>query len=159
MAIGVFGGTFDPVHLGHLDLIARSAYQLETLYVAVSINPGKTPMFNLDERLQMLEECTYGFPGNIKITSFDGLIIDFGRQVGATVLVRGLRNGSDFDYEQQMAYLNRRMAPEIDTLMLPATEGYGAISSTYVRQIAKMKGDFSSFVAASIVQRLQAKQD
>ena len=151
MTTGLFAGTFDPIHLGHVDIIARAAYALDKLIIAVASNPSKTPSFDLDQRIKLIEEATSGLYGEIEVTSFDGLVVDFAKQNSVQTMVRGVRNGTDFDYELQMAYLNRRMVPEIDTVFFPATEGYGAISSTYVRQIANMGGDLSAFVPLPVM--------
>lgn len=147
----VFAGTFDPVHNGHLDLIRRGAMLFDELIVAVARNPGKLPVFSPEERLALIEPH---LPGNARAMLSDGLIVDLALQENAAALLRGIRSGTDLDYENQMAALNATMAPAVDTVYLPATASVAAISGTYVRQIAKMGGDVSAFVPANVLEAL-----
>jgi len=141
----VYAGTFDPVTHGHLDVMARAARMYHHLVIAVAASPGKKPMFDLQQRTDLFRQLTTAHD-NISIEPFKGLLVEFAAQRGATVLIRGLRSGTDFDYEMQIASFNRRMHPEIDTVFVSADPQYSFISSTLVREIATLGGDVSSFV-------------
>lgn len=149
--IGLYPGTFDPVTNGHLDVIARAARLLDKLVVGVAINTGKGPMFTLDERVAMVkEEIAVIADKNgmtIEVVPFEGLLIHFAREVGASMIVRGLRAVSDFDYEFQMAGMNYRMAPDIETVFLMASETHQFIASRLVKEVAILGGDITSFVS------------
>jgi pantetheine-phosphate adenylyltransferase len=148
--IGLYPGTFDPVTNGHLDVIARAARLLDKLVVGVAINTGKGPMFTLDERVAMVKaeiEAIADRNGmTIEVVPFEGLLIHFARQVGASSIVRGLRAVSDFDYEFQMAGMNYRMAPDIETVFLMASETHQFIASRLVKEVAILGGDITTFV-------------
>ena len=150
--IGLYPGTFDPVTNGHLDVIARAARLLDKLVVGVAINTGKGPMFTVDERVAMLKAEIEAIADKnamvIEVVPFDGLLIHFARQVGASMIVRGLRAVSDFDYEFQMAGMNYRMAPDIETVFLMASETHQFIASRLVKEVAMLGGDITSFVPA-----------
>lgn len=150
--IGLYPGTFDPITNGHVDVIARAARLLDKLVVGVAINTGKGPMFTLEERVEMVKEEIESIATRndmvIEVVPFDSLLIAFAREVGASMIVRGLRAVSDFDYEFQMAGMNYRMAPDIETVFLMASETHQFIASRLVKEVAKMGGDFASFVPA-----------
>jgi pantetheine-phosphate adenylyltransferase len=159
--IGFTSGSFDPVSNGHLDVIARAARMVDTLVVGVGVHPGKTPLFTPDEKIEMLKAETAGIAKvtgcTIEITTFDNLTVDAARMAGAATIFRGLRDGTDFDYEMQMAGMNGTMAPGIDTVFLPASPSVRHITGTLVRQIALMGGDVSKFVPSGVAKRLKAK--
>jgi pantetheine-phosphate adenylyltransferase len=150
--IGLYPGTFDPVTNGHLDVIARAARLLDKLVVGVAINTGKSPMFDLDERVAMVKAEIEAIADKngmvIEVVPFEGLLIHYARQLGASMIVRGLRAVSDFDYEFQMAGMNYRMAPDIETVFLMASERHQFIASRLVKEVAILGGDITSFVPA-----------
>lgn len=154
--IAVFPGTFDPITLGHQDLIRRSAEMFGTVIVAVAMAHHKKTMFNLDERLGMVAEVLQPLK-NVQVQSFTGLVRDFAVARNATVMVRGVRSVTDFDYEAQLAGMNRALAAQVDTVFLTPDSRYQFISSTLVREIATLKGDVAQFVAPSVHARLQAR--
>src|SRR4029079_19382430 len=151
----------DPVTNGHLDVIARAARMVDRLVVGVGVHPGKTPLFTPAERIEMLkfETAAIGKKSGctIEIATFDNLTGDAAKVAGASLIFRGLRDGTDFDYEMQMAGMNGAMAPGIDTVSLPASPQVRHITATLVRQIALMGGDVSDFVSAGVARRLKAK--
>ena len=155
--VGIYPGTFDPVTNGHLDIICRGARLVDRLVVGVAENIGKGPLFGLEERVELVrEECAaisrrVGTP--IEVVSFGTLLISFARSVGAAMLIRGLRAVSDFDYEFQMAGMNYRLDPDVETVFLMASEHHQFISSRFVKEIARLGGDVSSFVPALTLQR------
>ena len=158
--IGVYPGTFDPVTNGHMDIIHRAAKVLDKLIVAVAVNAGKGPMFDLDDRLDMVraEAATLSDVGNrIEVMGFDNLLVQFAAERGASVVIRGLRAVSDFDYEFQMASMNAKLAPEIDTVCLMASDKHQFIASRLVKEIAKLDGDVSQFVSPRVAKLLTAK--
>ena len=158
LRVGLYPGTFDPVTNGHLDVIARAARLLDKLIVGVAINTGKGPLFSLEERVEMVEaEIAHIATENgmvIEVLPFDTLLIDFARKVGASMIVRGLRAVSDYDYEIQMAGMNYRMAPDIETVFLMASERHQFIASRLVKEVALLGGDISSFVPARTLERM-----
>ena len=156
MIRAIYPGSFDPVTLGHLDIIGRAAKTVDELIVGVLNNGGKTPMFTIDERVSMLEEVTVGIP-NIKVMSFSGLLVDFAKQTGATTIVRGLRAISDFEYELQMAQTNRKMYPLVDTMFLATSLEYSYLSSTIVKEVASFGGDIREFVPEPVVLKVQER--
>ena len=147
---GVYPGTFDPITNGHLDIIARAARIVPRLVIGVAVNAGKGPLFPLDERVELVRAETgrvaQASGTEIVVTAFDSLLVAFARSVGATVILRGLRAVSDFDYEFQMAGMNYRLAPDIETVFLMASERHQFISSRFVKEIALLGGDITSFV-------------
>jgi pantetheine-phosphate adenylyltransferase len=159
--VALFAGSFDPTTNGHVDVIARAVKLADRLVLAVGIHPGKAPLFSADERLAMLNEiCTpLGRAAGCEIAciTFADLVVTAARRAGATVLLRGVRDSTDFDYEMQMAGMNAAMAPDVQTVLLPAAPAVRAITATLVRQIAGMGGDVSAFVPAPVAARLKSK--
>ena len=157
----LFAGSFDPITNGHLDVVASAVRLADRLVLAVGVHPGKTPLFSAEERLAMLEEiCTplaKAAGCTLTCTTFADLVITAARREGASILIRGLRDASDFDYEMQMAGMNATMAPEVQTVFLPASASVRPITATLVRQIAGMGGDVSAFVPATVAARLKQK--
>lgn len=158
---GFYSGSFDPVTLGHTDVIRRAAGLLDTLVIGIGINPGKAPMFSAHERVLMLEaevEPIAKVAGTkIAVVTFQGLAVEAAKSNGATVIVRGLRDGTDFDYEMQMAGMNGEMAPDIQTVFVSASPNVRHIAANLVRAVATMGGDPSPFVSAQVLKRLKAK--
>jgi len=157
----LFAGSFDPITNGHLDVVKSAVGLADRLVLAIGIHPGKAPLFSVEERVAMLEEiCTpLGRSAGCEIvcTTFGDLVVSAARRVGATVLIRGLRDAADFDYEMQMAGMNAAMAPEVQTVFLPASPEVRPITATLVRQIAGMGGDVSAFVPAIVATHLKKK--
>ena len=157
----LFAGSFDPITNGHLDVVKSAVRLADRLVLAVGIHSGKAPLFSAEERLAMLEEIStpVGRSAGCEIvcTTFGDLVVSAARRVGATLLIRGLRDAADFDYEMQMAGMNGAMAPEVQTVFLPASPEVRPITATLVRQIAGMGGDVSMFVPAVVAARLKKK--
>ncbi len=147
----VYPGTFDPVTNGHTDLICRASRLFDRVIVAVAADTHKTPMFDTDQRVALIRACIdEAHLDRIEVVAFSGLLVDFARNLGVPVIMRGLRAVSDFEFEFQLAGMNRRMAPDIETLFLTPAEKYAYISSSLVREIARLKGDVSAFVSAEV---------
>ncbi len=159
--IALFAGSFDPITNGHLDVVAGAVRLADRLVLAIGVHPGKTPLFSADERLAMLEEICgpLGRSAGCEIacTTFADLVVSAAQRAGATILIRGVRDGTDFDYEMQMAGMNAAMAPKVQTVFLPASPAVRPITATLVRQIAGMGGDVSAFVPAQVAARLKKK--
>ena len=157
----LFAGSFDPITLGHLDVVRGAVRLVDRLVLAIGVHPGKTPLFSADERLAMLEEICAPVARaagcEIACVTFADLVVTAARRAGATILVRGVRDATDFDYEMQMAGMNASMAPEIQTVFLPASPAVRPITATLVRQIAGIGGDVSAFVPAPVAARLKKK--
>jgi pantetheine-phosphate adenylyltransferase len=157
----LFAGSFDPITLGHLDVVSNAVRLADRLVLAIGVHPGKAPLFSADERLEMLKEICAPVARaagcELACTTFVGLVVAAARQAGATVLVRGVRDATDFDYEMQMAGMNAAMAPEVQTVFLPASPAVRPITATLVRQIAGMGGDVAAFVPPLVAGRLQKK--
>jgi len=159
--IALYAGSFDPPTNGHLDIVRQASRLADRLVLAIGVHPGKTPIFSAQERMDMLAEvcrpvaresgCEIGY------LTFDDLVVRAAQREGATLLIRGLRDGTDLDYEMQMAGMNGAMVPEVQTVFLPASPGVRPITATLVRQIAKMGGDVSHFVPPPVAARLKAK--
>ena len=156
MTIAVYPGSFDPVTLGHYDIINRTAKIMDRVIIGVLQNKSKTPLFSTQERVNMLKEVTAELE-NVEVRCFDGLLIDFARNCGANVIVRGLRAVTDFEYELQLAQTNRVIAPEIDTLFLNTNLKYSYLSSTTVREVASFHGDISAFVPEFVEREMRKK--
>ena len=154
--IAIYPGTFVPITNGHLDIIARASKLYDKVIVAVAVNRGKTPLFSLNERVELIGRVISEFT-NVAVIGFDNLLVECAKQQGATVILRGLRAVSDFEYEFQLAGMNRRLAPELETVFLTPAEQYEFISSTMIREIAQLKGDVSCFVPDAVHQRLIEK--
>ncbi len=152
----VYPGTFDPVTNGHTDLIQRASRLFDRVVVAVARDTGKAPVFSTEERVAMVRSALNGQP-NVEVVSFDGLLVSFARELGVGVIMRGLRAVSDFEYEFQLAGMNRHMAPEIETLFLTPAEQYTYISSSLVREISRLRGDVSPFVAPVVQAALRER--
>lgn len=156
MATVVYPGTFDPITNGHADIVARAARLFDRVIVAVAVNAGKSPAFELPERVTMARAVLGGIAG-VEVREFGNLLVDFVRDSGAGVILRGLRAVSDFEYEFQLAGMNRRLAPEVETLFLTPAEQYAYISSSLVREIAALGGDVSDFVHPLVEQALRRR--
>ena len=159
--IAIYAGSFDPVTNGHIDVVTHAARLFDRLILAIGLHPGKAPLFTADERIVMLQEvCTplaRAAGCELQCITFADLIVVAAKRLGAATLVRGLRDGTDFDYEMQMAGMNGAMAPAIQTIFLPASPAVRPITATLVRQIAGMGGDVSAFVPASVAAHLKKK--
>lgn len=145
----MYPGTFDPITLGHEDLVRRASRLFDKVVVAVAANPGKQPMFNLEQRVALAKSVLSDFK-RVEVTGYDGLTVNFARDNGLKVIVRGLRAISDFEYEFQLANMNRHLTDEVETAFLTPTETYTYISSSLVREIASMGGDISEFVSPKV---------
>ncbi len=154
--LAIYPGSFDPVTNGHLDLIERGAQIFDRLIVAVLRNLEKEPLFSTQERAEMLTEATRKFE-NVEIDLFDGLLVDYVQQRKAHVILRGIRAISDYEYELQMALMNRKLAPHVETVFMMPAESYSYLSARLVREIARLGGDVSSLVPATVLQRLRSK--
>ncbi len=160
--IALYPGSFDPVTNGHVDILRQALSLADRVVVAIGIHPGKQPLFSFEERAAMIRALAQdALDGDvtprIEVVSFDGLVVDLARKVGAGILLRGLRDGTDLDYEMQMAGMNGAMAGDVRTVFLPASPAVRHITATLVRQIARMGGDVSSFVPAPVVHALKQK--
>jgi pantetheine-phosphate adenylyltransferase len=155
-SIAIYPGTFDPITNGHLDLVARASRLFHKVIVAVAVNAGKTPLFSLAERVNLVQEAASNH-ANVEVIGFDNLLVDCARKHGASVILRGLRAVSDFEYEFQMAGMNRNLAPELETLFLTPPEEYTFISSSVIKSIAQLHGDISAFVPEVVYQQLLKK--
>ena len=159
--VALYGGSFDPVTNGHLDVVRQAAGLADKLVLAIGVHPGKTPMFAVKERLAMLDETCAPLARQAKCeleyVTFDDLVVTAAQRAGATLLIRGLRDGTDFDYEMQMSGMNGIMAPSVQTVFLPASPAVRHITATLVRQIAGMGGDVSDFVPLQVAARLKEK--
>jgi pantetheine-phosphate adenylyltransferase len=159
MRIGLYPGTFDPPTLGHLDVVGRAIKLFDKLVIGVAINRDKGPLFSLEERVAMVEADTAQFShlGDIVAMPMEGLLVDFAHKVDASCIVRGLRAVSDFEYEFQMVGINHRLAPDIETVFYMADVEHQAIASKLVKEVARLGGDVSPFVSASVVKALKEK--
>jgi pantetheine-phosphate adenylyltransferase len=155
--IAVYPGTFDPVTNGHIDLVERSLRIFDELIVAVAANPKKQPLFSLEERIELFRRVVTRYRRRVRIEGFDGLLVDYVKRKKAVGIIRGLRAVSDFEYEMQMALMNRRLDSDIETVFLMPNEEYSFITSTIVREAASYGGDVSSLVPKVVVEKLKKK--
>ena len=156
MRTAVYPGSFDPVTYGHLDVIARASVMFDRLIIAVLNNSAKNPLFSADERVKMIKEVTKDFP-NVEVDSFDGLLVDYVRRQNASVIVRGLRAVTDFEYELQMAQMNRKIAPEVDTIFLTTSLEYAYLSSSIVKEVARYERPLGEFVPPFVEEQVRLK--
>ena len=158
MRVGLYPGSFDPITVGHIDIIERAFTFVDHLVIAIGKNANKTPLFELDKRLGMIEEelgpIAKARDVRLEVISFDTLLVDVARKYKANLIIRGLRSAGDYEYETQMTAMNRAMAPEIETIFLPASPEVGFVSSTLVRQIVGMGGVVDPFVPASVLKKI-----
>lgn len=154
--VAVYAGSFDPVTLGHLDLVERAAKLFDHVVVAIGVHPTRRPLFTFDERLALLEEVIEPLK-NVRIDRFDGLLIHYCNKIGARVIVRGLRAATDFEYELQIAHANADMDPTVDTVFLPTRANYGFISASLVREIASHGGNVSHYAPENVCRALRQK--
>jgi pantetheine-phosphate adenylyltransferase len=154
---GVYPGTFDPITLGHMDIIRRGAKLVDTLIIGVTTNPSKSPMFSDEERLAMVEREIADCEGNIRVVPFNSLLMDFAEREGATVIIRGLRAVADFEYEYQMAGMNQQLNSEIETLFLMADVALQPIASRLVKEIAMYGGEIHKFVTPAVEAEVKAR--
>jgi len=152
----LYPGTFDPPTNGHVDLIQRGSKLFDHLTVAILVNPVKNPLFTVEERVEMLEEVT-GALGNVSVATFDGLMVEFARKVGASAVLRGIRAISDYEHEFQMALMNRRLAPDVETVFLQPAGRYSFVSSRMVKEVFSFGGDISGLVPPNVVKKLRAR--
>jgi pantetheine-phosphate adenylyltransferase len=152
--IAIYPGSFDPITNGHLDLIERGRRLFDKLIVSILRNETKQPLFSVEERIEMLGEVVGGYP-NVEVDSFNGLLVDYAAQNNATVLLRGIRAISDYEYELQMALMNRRLRPDIETVFMMASEAYSFISSRLVKEVFGLGGDIAGLVPPSVERRLR----
>jgi len=152
----IYPGTFDPVTFGHLDIIKKAKDLFDEIIVTVAVNPTKHPLFTLGERLDLLKKSLHDYE-NVYVDSFNGLVVDFAREVGAVSIIRGLRAVSDFEYEFQMALMNRKLASEITTVFLIPHEKYTYLNSTIVRNLASLQSDVSDFVPPAVQSAIREK--
>jgi pantetheine-phosphate adenylyltransferase len=152
----LYPGTFDPPTNGHVDLIQRGAKLFDHLTVAILVNPVKNPLFTVEERVEMLKEATAGI-GHVSVATFEGMMVEFARQQGASAVLRGIRAISDYEYEFQMALMNRRLAPEIETVFLQPAGRYSFVSSRMVKEVFSFGGDVSGLVPPNVLKRLRAR--
>ncbi len=152
----IYPGSFDPVTNGHLDLIERASRLFDRLIVALLTNPEKDPLFSLEERVEMLREVVAHLP-NVEVETFDGLLVDYARRRGGRVLLRGIRAVSDYEYELQMALMNRNLAPDIETVFMLPSEAYSYLSSRLVKEVARLGGSIKELVPAAVHERIRSK--
>ena len=148
--VGVYPGTFDPITLGHLDIIRRATHLVDRLVIGVTTNPSKQPMFTVEERLEMVRRETAGISGKIEVVDFDSLLMDFAEREGATIIIRGLRAAGDFEYEFQMAGMNQQLNSNIETVFLMAAVSLQPIASRLVKEIARYGGSIDKFVTPTV---------
>lgn len=156
MKTAVYPGTFDPLTCGHGDIVRRAVILFDRVIVAVAVNSGKEPVWDVNERVELAKKALAGL-SNVEVIPFDNLLIEFAKQNNANIILRGLRAVSDFEYEFQLAGMNRRLAPDIETVFLTPAEQYTFISSSLVREVARLGGDVSDFVHPEVKKALQAR--
>ena len=156
MKIGIYPGSFDPVTIGHLDIIERASKLVDHLVLGVLVNSSKTPLFSTEERVELLEKATAHLD-NVEIVSYGGLLVEFAKEKKANVIIRGLRAVTDFEYELQIAQINKKLYPEVETIFLATNVNYAYLSSSVVREVAKYDGDLTQFVPENIVDAVYDK--
>ena len=154
--IALYPGSFDPPTNGHLDILSRARRLADQVIIAILENDAKTPLFSVSERIEMIQEIVADDP-SISVRSFSGLLVDFAKESGATLIVRGLRAISDYEYELQMALMNRRLTPDVETVFLMAKEEYSYVSSRLVKEVARLRGSVRGLVPESVRKRLAEK--
>lgn len=154
--LAIYAGSFDPPTYGHLDLVERTSKLFPRVVVALGHHPTRKPLFGVDERIALLRDICKPFP-NVEVASFEGLLVEYGKRIGARVIVRGLRAGTDFEYELQIAHANADLVPEIDTVFLPTRTNYGFISASLVREIAMHGGDIARYAPPVVCEALRKK--
>ena len=154
--LAVYAGSFDPVTLGHVDLIERASALFSDVVVALGLHPTRKPLFTVEERIELLAKVSNPFP-NVRVEAFDGLLIDYCRRIGARVIVRGLRAATDFEYELQIAHANADFHPEVDTIFLPTRTKHGFVSASLVREIASHGGDVTRYAPPAVAAALKIK--
>ena len=157
MRTGVYPGTFDPITLGHMDIIRRAAHLVDRLVIGVTTNPSKSPMFSVEERLEMVRRETAGIGADTRIVAFDSLLMDFAEREGASIIIRGLRAVADFEYEYQMAGMNQQLNARIETVFLMADVSLQPIASRLVKEIALYGGDIGKFVTPAVAAEVSAR--
>jgi len=158
MRIAVYPGTFDPITHGHLDLADRGRRHFDRLIISILRNDEKQPLFDVDERIRLIRESTADWD-NVEVDSFDGLLVDYARRCGASMILRGIRAVSDFEYEMQMTMMNRKLEPAIETVFLVPSESYSFVSSHLVREIARLGGDIRELVPQPVAEALARRFD
>jgi pantetheine-phosphate adenylyltransferase len=156
LQIAIYAGSFDPPTNGHLDVVERAAMLFAKVVVAIGVNPARSPLFSIAERQALLGQLCQRF-SNVTVDSFDGLLVDYAKRIGARVIVRGLRAGTDFEYELQIAHANADLCPAIDTVFLPTRTDYGFISASLVREIARHGGDVTRYTPTVVADALRRK--
>ena len=156
MVTALYPGSFDPVTVGHVDIVTRAAKQFEKLVVAVYDTPSKNLLFDTDEREQLMEDACRHIP-NVEITRFSGLVVRYAKDIGAGVIVRGLRSGSDFEYEFDMAFMNRRLEPDVDLVCFMTSQDYMFVSASLLKEVAKLGGDITEMVPPNVAQAVYTK--
>lgn len=157
MTVAVYPGSFDPITNGHLDIISRGVRLFDRLVVAILVNPEKAPLFTVPERVDLLREVLAGWP-NVEVDTFGGLLVDYARRKDATAVVRGLRAISDFEYEMQMALMNRRLSPQLETVFMMPAETYSYVSSRLVKEVFALGGSITGLVPEAVEARLRARR-
>lgn len=156
--IAVYPGSFDPITNGHIDLVKRTLRVFDRVIIAIAINPGKDEsLFSIEERMGMIREVFKGLGGRVRVDSFEGLLVDYAEKIGAQVIIRGLRAVSDFEYEFQMAMMNRELKPNLETFFMMTGESYFYISSHLVKEVVSLGGDVSGLVPKSVLKKLKER--
>ena len=156
MVLGVYPGSFDPVTVGHVDVVRRASSLFENVIVAVYGAPSKNLLFDGDERVDLFQRAVEDLP-NVKVTKFEGLVVRFAKEVGAKVIIRGLRSGSDFEYEFDMAFMNRRLEPDLDMVFFMTSQEYMFVSSSLLKEVARLDGDIEAFLPPHVARAVKIK--